>query len=84
MIPLFGLIIWAGYGIGSYGWVLLKGYNITGAQWFNPLHPFAWSSNPGMVPAGQVFPGGGGGTDVAGGGIPVKAPADVVGGGGPV
>lgn len=58
MTAIFGLIIFAGYGVGSYGWVLVKGYNITPKQWFSPVNFFQWSSNPGMVPPGQVFPGG--------------------------
>ena len=58
MIPVFGLLIWAGYGIYTYGWVLVKGYNITPQAWFSPVHTFQWSSNPGKVPQGQVFPGG--------------------------
>jgi hypothetical protein len=57
MVGLFAAVIWAGYGIGSYGWVMVKGYDIPASAWFNPVNPFQWSSNPGMVPKGQVFPG---------------------------
>lgn len=57
MIALFAGVLWAGYGIGSYGWVMLKGYNVSAAAWFTPVGTFEWSSNPGMVPKGQVFPG---------------------------
>ena len=83
MTPLFGLIAWAGYAIGSYGWVLLKGYDIQLAAWLNPVHPFEWASNPGMVPAGQVFPGGGGGAGEGSLG-PVRPAGAGEGGGGPV
>lgn len=57
MVGLFAAVVWFGYGVGSYGWVMLKGYDVTAGSWFSPLHPFAWSSNPGYVPKGQVFPG---------------------------
>lgn len=57
MIGLFGLILWAGYGVGSYGWVLLAGFDVPAASWFSPVHTFDWSSDPGFVPKGKVFPG---------------------------
>lgn len=57
MIGLFGLILWAGYGVGSYGWVMLAGFDIPAASWFSPVRTFDWSENPGFVPKGKVFPG---------------------------
>lgn len=56
--------IFAGYTVASYGWILLKGYDITFKQWVNPLNPFTWpaSGNPPTVPAGSVFPTGTAGT----------------------
>lgn len=56
MVALFGAVLWVGYGVASYGWVLLKGYNITPAQWWSPVHVYSWADNPGTVPAGHVFP----------------------------
>lgn len=75
----FGMIlVFAGYGVGSYGWVLVQGYNITARQWFSPFHPFVWPA-PGTdiprVPKGHLLPtssaqgapaGGGGATANAG------------------
>jgi hypothetical protein len=54
------LIMFGGYAVGSYGYILLKGYDITFKQWVNPLNPFIWpaSGNPPLVPAGKVFPTG--------------------------
>lgn len=54
------LVIFGGYTVGSYGWVLLKGYDITFKEWVDPLHPYTWPSSgkPGAIPPGQVFPGG--------------------------
>jgi len=46
----------AGYTLASYGWILLKGYNITFRQWVSPLHPWQWSGTIPKVPAGSVFP----------------------------
>jgi hypothetical protein len=57
MYGLFGAVIWAGYGVASYGWVMLKGYNVPAAKWFTPVGTFQWSSDPGFVPKGKVFPG---------------------------
>jgi hypothetical protein len=58
------LIIAGGYAVASYGWILLKGYDITFRQWVNPLNPFTWpaSGAPAMVAAGSVFPTGAAGT----------------------
>lgn len=53
-VGFFGL--WAFYGLGTWGWCLVKGYNITFSQWFNPTKPYMWNGTPGMVPAGVVFP----------------------------
>jgi hypothetical protein len=51
------VVIYAGYGLASYGWVLVKGYNITPREWFSPLHPFQGSfDSAGKVPAGSIFP----------------------------
>jgi hypothetical protein len=49
------LVIFGGYTIASYGWVLLRGWDITAKQWIDPLHPYQWDLKP--VPKGQLFPG---------------------------
>lgn len=59
MFPVGVLIAWAGYGLGSWGWILVKGYNITFTEWFNPVHVFEWPGPQAkipMVPAGSVWP----------------------------
>lgn len=51
------LVTFAGYTLASYGWILLKGYDITFKEWVDPLAPYQWPS--GKVPtvaAGSVFP----------------------------
>lgn len=57
MIVVAVLAGWAAYGVGSWGWVLIKGYNIPFADWFNPVHPYQWpQGTPPMVPQGRLFP----------------------------
>lgn len=53
------LLLLAGYGVGSYGYVLIKGYNITAREWFSPLNPFTWppvGADIPRVPKGFIFP----------------------------
>lgn len=53
------LLLLGGYAVGSYGYVLIKGYNITAREWFSPLNPYTWpatgTSIP-RVPKGHIFP----------------------------
>jgi len=71
------VLMWAGYAVGSYGWVLIKGYNITLRQWFSPLNPYQWPANTGAtiprVPKGNIFPTSSAASTSAGGG-PSPAP----------
>lgn len=75
MLPLGILLTWAGYGLTSWGWVLVQGYNITARQWFSPLHPYQWPAQGATiprVPKGHLFPTSGttGTTGTAKGGPP--------------
>lgn len=58
MLPLGMILTWAGYGLGSWGWCLVKGYNITLRAWFSPLHPYQWPKSGAVpvVPKGHLFP----------------------------
>jgi len=50
-------LIFAGYALGSWGWILVKGYNITLREWVSPLHPFTGPlDKAGKVPQGSIFP----------------------------
>lgn len=50
---------WAFYGLGTWGWILVKGYNIPFATWFNPVKPYQWpGGSPAIVPKGSMFPTG--------------------------
>jgi len=51
--------IFSGYTVASYGWVLLKGWDIPFRAWVSPLHPYTWPADgaaPPPVPASQLFP----------------------------
>jgi hypothetical protein len=59
MIGAGVLLLFGGYAVGSYGYVLVKGYNITAREWFSPLSPFTWPPTGGdvpRVPKGHIFP----------------------------
>jgi hypothetical protein len=49
------LIIFAGYAVGSYGIILMRGYNISPQQWFDPLHPLTSWPAKGSIPSTQIF-----------------------------
>lgn len=57
MLPVGMVLIVTAYGLGTWGYILVRGENITLREWFSPLHPFtgALDSN-GKVPGGSVFP----------------------------
>lgn len=67
MLPLGMILGFAGYGLATWGFILVKGENITLREWFSPLHPFtgALDSN-GKVPKGSIFPTSKGGTAAPG------------------
>jgi hypothetical protein len=51
------LVMFAGYATISYGYVLIRGYDITWNSWLSPVHPFQWPAGTvPLVPKGQVFP----------------------------
>lgn len=58
MIAIVMLVVWGGYGLTTWGWILVKGYDVSFAQWFNPVKRFEWpQGKPPMIPANQIFPG---------------------------
>lgn len=62
MLPVAFVVLWAGYGLASYGYVLLKGWDIPFSQWWSPLHPWEWdqdtAATPPVIPPTQVNPSG--------------------------
>lgn len=53
-------VMWAGYTVTTWGYCVLKGWNITLAEWADPLHPWEWdattAAEPPKIPATQVWP----------------------------
>lgn len=62
MLPIAFGVTWAGYGLASWGYCLLKGWNIGFGSWFNPVHPWEWTkdnaASPPIIPPTQVNPSG--------------------------
>lgn len=52
------LVMFAGYTVGSYGLVLLRGWDIPFRRWVNPLNPWTWPAKGAkipQIPATRVF-----------------------------
>lgn len=57
IVPMFMVV--AGYTIGSYGYVLIKGWDISFREWVSPLNPYQWpakGSQPPLAAPQSVFP----------------------------
>jgi hypothetical protein len=51
------VLAFAAYTTLTWGYVLVRGYNITLREWVTPLHPFTGPLDAnGMVPQGSIFP----------------------------
>ena len=42
-------IVWFGYSLTSWGYMLIKGYNVKFTDWLNPLHPYTGSWPPPLI-----------------------------------
>ena len=74
-LALGGFLLLGGYAVASFGWILLKGWDIPFRSWVSPLHPYSWQSgSPSLIPDTQIFPTVGGGIEAGGGPVP-GAPA---------
>lgn len=52
-------VVWVAYVQVVYGYVLLKGYDITWRELANPIHPYQWpprGQKIPLVPKGQILP----------------------------
>lgn len=58
MIPVVVIGVFGWYTVASYGYVLLKGYDIPFTRWVSPLNPYRWPAkgDPQTIPPTQVFP----------------------------
>jgi hypothetical protein len=57
-VKAIGIVLgFAAYTVGTWGYVLVKGYNVTLREWVTPLHPFTGPlDSKGCVPKGKIFP----------------------------
>lgn len=72
MLPVGMVLGIVGYGVSTWGYILVRGYNITLREWFSPLHPFTGTlDSNGCVPQGSIFPraGKGGPCSASSGGL---------------
>lgn len=59
-MPAVGMgIAWFGYGLGLWGFCMVKGYNVTLAQLLNPVSPYRATWPPSQnIPVTEIFPDG--------------------------
>lgn len=60
-MPALGMgLAWGSYALISWGYMLLRGYNVTFSAWTSPFHYYSggWPP-PQNIPAGSVLPTGG-------------------------
>ncbi len=47
------------YSVGSYGWVLIRGWDIPLRAWMSPVNPYSWpadGSDPPTIDPSKLFP----------------------------
>jgi hypothetical protein len=58
-MPAVGMIFaWFGYSVASWGWILIKGWDVTFGQWLDPVHRYSGPWPPPYIPDGYVLPPG--------------------------
>lgn len=50
------ILAWTGYALVSYGYVLIRGWDISWKQWVNPLNPYSGPWPPQTIPDGTLLP----------------------------
>lgn len=59
MIVIGFAAMWAGYGVATWGYNLLKGWNVPLVAWFSPVRTYQWPkppASPPQIPDTQVNP----------------------------
>lgn len=57
MTPVGIVLLFGAYGLGTWGYLLVRGENITLREWFSPIHPYTGALDAnGKVPSGKVWP----------------------------
>lgn len=57
--------LWGGYAVASWGYLLIKGYNVSFRSWVSPLNPYSGAWPPAKIPPGFIWPHATGGTTTA-------------------
>jgi hypothetical protein len=50
---------WFGYAVLTYGYVLIKGWDIPWSQWVTPFNPYTWPkppATPPLIPDDKLLP----------------------------
>jgi hypothetical protein len=57
-VPAIGMVItWLGYTMASWGYCVLRGYNVTLGEWANPLAPYSGAWPPAALASNILLPG---------------------------
>jgi hypothetical protein len=56
MLPVAMLVTWAAYTVGSWGYCLIKGYDVSFRAWASPLHPYSGPWPPPLIPINRTWP----------------------------
>ena len=49
-MPAFGMLLgWFGWSLTSWGYILIRGYNVKFTDWVNPLHPYSGGWPPPLI-----------------------------------
>lgn len=60
MLVIGFAVVWAGYGVSSWAYLVLRGYDVPFVAWFTPGRGvFDWSQGVGAIPDTQVWPSAG-------------------------
>jgi hypothetical protein len=56
-MPAVGMVAaWFGWAVGSWGYCLLRGYDIKFTDWINPVHPYSGPWPPPPITQIQLLP----------------------------
>jgi hypothetical protein len=49
-MPAFGMLLgWFGWSLTSWGYILIRGYDVKFTDWINPLHPYSGGWPPPLI-----------------------------------
>lgn len=58
-MPALGMVIaWFGYTLTSWGYIVVKGYDVTLSAWANPMKPYTGAWPPAQLDPAVLLPGG--------------------------